>query len=63
MNLAKISANGQLTLPIEIRKLLGVKAGDKVLFIQNDEGEIVVSNASSTLSMNTPQDENPNELR
>ena len=62
MNLAKISANGQLTLPIEIRKLLGVKAGDKVLFIQNDEGEIVVSNASA-LSMNTPQDENPNELR
>ena len=47
MNLAKISANGQLTLPIEIRKLLGVESGDKVLFVQNDKGEVVVSNAAA----------------
>ena len=35
MNLAKISANGQLTLPIEIRRHLSVKSGDKVLFFEN----------------------------
>lgn len=47
MNLAKISANGQITLPIEIRRQLGLKSGDKVLFFQNTNGDIVVSNASA----------------
>lgn len=39
--------NGQITVPIEIRRLLGLKSGDKILFIQKQDGEIVVSNASS----------------
>ena len=47
MNLAKISANGQITVPVEIRRLLGLKSGDKILFLQNQDGEIVVKNASS----------------
>ena len=47
MNLAKISANGQITVPIEIRRLLGLKPGDKILFFQKQDGEIVVNNASS----------------
>lgn len=47
MNLAKISANGQITLPIEIRRLLGLKSGDKVLFLRKQDGEIVLSNASA----------------
>lgn len=47
MNLAKISSNGQITIPVEIRRLLGLKSGDKVLFFQKQDGEIVVSNASS----------------
>ena len=47
MNLAKVSANGQITVPIEIRRILGLRSGDKMLFIQNQNGEIVVSNAST----------------
>ena len=47
MNLAKVSQNGQITVPIEIRRQLGLKAGDKILFLQNGNGEIVLSNASS----------------
>jgi len=47
MNLAKVSANGQVTVPVEIRKKLGLKEGDKVLFIERN-GEIVINNASST---------------
>ena len=47
MNLAKISANGQITVPVEIRRQLGLKSGDKILFLQNKNGEIVVSNASA----------------
>lgn len=47
MNLAKISSNGQITLPVEIRRLLGLKSGDKVLFFQKPSGEIVIDNAST----------------
>lgn len=47
MNLAKISANGQITLPVEIRRSLGLRLGDKVLFLQNQNGDIILTNASS----------------
>lgn len=47
MNLAKISANGQITVPVEIRRILGLKAGDKILFFQKPNGEIVINNASA----------------
>ena len=46
MNLAKVSGNGQITVPIEIRKKLKIKEGDKILFIERDNGEIVIDNAS-----------------
>lgn len=47
MNLAKVSANGQITVPAEIRRLLGIKSGDKILFFQNPNGEVVINNASA----------------
>ena len=48
VNLAKISSNGQITIPVGIRRLLGLKSGDKLLFLQNNAGEVVISNASAT---------------
>ena len=47
MNLAKISSNGQITVPAEIRRLLGLKSGDTILFFQNQNGEVVIHNASA----------------
>ena len=47
MNLAKISANGQVTVPVEIRRKLRLKEGDKLLFIERG-GEVVINNASAT---------------
>ena len=47
MNLAKISSNGQITVPVEVRRLLGLKSGDKILFFQRPDGDVVVSNASA----------------
>jgi len=47
MNLAKISSNGQITVPIEIRRALGLKSGDKILFFEKADGEVVISNAST----------------
>ena len=46
MNLAKLSANGQITVPIEIRRALNLKEGDKLLFFRRENGEVVVDNAS-----------------
>lgn len=45
MELARVSTKGQITIPIEIRKKLNLKEGDKVLFVEED-GNIFVLNAS-----------------
>ncbi|MDI9460951.1 MAG: AbrB/MazE/SpoVT family DNA-binding domain-containing protein [Saccharofermentanales bacterium] len=47
MNLAKISSNGQITVPLEVRRELGLKPGDKVLFMRNEKGQITIDNASA----------------
>ena len=41
MELAKVTSKGQVTIPIEIRKKLGIKNGDKVLFIE-ESGRIYI---------------------
>jgi len=45
MELSRVSSKGQITIPIEIRKKLNLKEGDKVLFVEED-GNIFVLNAS-----------------
>ena len=45
MELAKVTSKGQVTIPVEIRKKLGIKNGDKVLFIE-DAGRIYIMNSS-----------------
>jgi AbrB family looped-hinge helix DNA binding protein len=40
MNMTIVSANGQLTVPVEIRRLLKLNEGDKLLFIQKENGEV-----------------------
>ena len=52
MNLAKVSANGQVTVPVEIRKKLNLKEGDKILFFERSNGEVVINNASATAIIN-----------
>jgi len=43
MELAKITTKGQITLPINIRRKLNLKDGDKVAFIEQD-GEYKIIN-------------------
>jgi len=45
MELARLSSKGQITIPIEIRKKLNLKEGDKVLFLE-ENGKIVIANSS-----------------
>ena len=44
MELAKITLRGQITIPVEIRKKLGVRDGDKVVFLE-ENGRIVMENS------------------
>ena len=45
MDLAKITVRGQITIPVGIRRKLGVKDGDKVIFLE-ENGRIIMENAS-----------------
>lgn len=45
MNLAKVSANGQITVPADVRRRLHLMPGDKLLFIEKSNGEVVVTKA------------------
>jgi len=42
MDIATISANGQITLPVDVRKRLQLGPGDKVVFVENEQGDTVV---------------------
>lgn len=43
MELAKITSKGQITLPINIRKALKLRDGDKVAFIEKNGQYILVN--------------------
>jgi AbrB family looped-hinge helix DNA binding protein len=43
MELAKVTSKGQVTIPIAIRKLLGIKDGDKLLFVEKPEGIVIMN--------------------
>jgi AbrB family looped-hinge helix DNA binding protein len=45
MELAKVTTRGQITIPLAIRKKLGVKDGDKVVFLEREDGRIVIENS------------------
>jgi AbrB family looped-hinge helix DNA binding protein len=45
VEVAKITSKGQITIPIDIRKKLNLKDGDKVIFIE-DGDKIIFANAA-----------------
>lgn len=46
MPAATVTSKGQITLPKEIRELLGVGPGDRVVFRRTASGEVVVEPAT-----------------
>ena len=44
VRLAKVTAKGQVTIPREVREVLGIKPGDYVAFLIR-EGEVVLRKA------------------
>ena len=43
---AKVMPKGQITIPLEIRKLLGLGVGDRVSFIVSDD-QVILANSST----------------
>ena len=46
MVLAKVTSKGQVTVPAEIRKKLNINDGNKILFYENEQGQIIIENAN-----------------
>lgn len=46
MELAKISSKGQITIPVAVRNKLKLKAGDKIVIIE-DNGRFYFENAAT----------------
>jgi AbrB family looped-hinge helix DNA binding protein len=43
MEVAKVTSKGQITIPISIRRKLGINEGDKVLFMYKTDGVMMVN--------------------
>jgi len=49
MEIAKVTSNGQITIPADIRRRLNIKDGDKVLFMESDEGVLMLNSSMIAL--------------
>ena len=49
MELAKVTSNGQITIPADIRRRLDIKDGDKVLFLVSDDGVLMLNSSMVAL--------------
>jgi antitoxin PrlF len=39
---AAMTSKGQITIPVEVRKKLGLKPGDRVSFVEGEHGEMIL---------------------
>ena len=42
MATAAVTSKGQITIPIEVREELGLKAGDRIEFLKSEEGKFFI---------------------
>jgi AbrB family looped-hinge helix DNA binding protein len=47
---AKLTSKGQLTLPARLREALSLKPGDKVVFVEDEQGRIVLEARTRTFA-------------
>lgn len=48
---AKLTSKGQITLPAAVRDALGVKPGDRVVFLPGDNGDFRVRRVKSIMDL------------
>ncbi|MBQ3078346.1 MAG: AbrB/MazE/SpoVT family DNA-binding domain-containing protein [Clostridia bacterium] len=49
MEIAKVTSKGQITIPIDIRRKLGVKEGDKILFVEEGDRVVIMNSSMEAL--------------
>jgi AbrB family looped-hinge helix DNA binding protein len=55
VELARITSKGQITLPIAIRRKLGLEKGDKVVFLE-DQGRIILLKSTAVALLELRKD-------
>jgi AbrB family looped-hinge helix DNA binding protein len=43
MDMARLSSKGQVTIPVDIRRKLGLREGDKVVFAEQGESVVIIN--------------------
>ena len=51
MHSSKITTKGQVTIPQKLRKLLGVRPGDKIAFEAGDDGQVTIKKIDCRISL------------
>jgi len=51
MEMAKVTAKGQITIPIDVRRRLDLSEGNRMLFIEHENGYFVIN--EKAIDMNT----------
>jgi AbrB family looped-hinge helix DNA binding protein len=46
---ARLTSKGQITIPVEVRKKLGLRAGDRLHFAEADKGKFVMTAANRSI--------------
>jgi AbrB family looped-hinge helix DNA binding protein len=49
MYTASVNSKGQITIPAEVRKDLGLKAGDRVWFLKGERGEYILEHKTGSI--------------
>jgi len=49
MPTATITSKGQLTIPVQVRKALGVNSGDRIEFVELEKGQFAIIPATRSL--------------
>ena len=47
---AKVTSKGQVTLPVELRTRLGIEPGDRVMFVEQEDGTFALRARSGTFA-------------
>lgn len=50
MTTSKITSKGQTTIPLEIRSYLGLHSGDRLEFLIDEEGRVVIAPLTSDVT-------------
>jgi AbrB family looped-hinge helix DNA binding protein len=46
---ATVTSRGQITIPAEVRKILCLKPGDRVQFLEGEHGECILKRATGSI--------------